>query len=209
MGLVTISFRHGFDYDVRELAAAAYDLLAHFPNLAPKPQVVEQATEFIMERLLRFLMDMEIPRDAVEAVMPASGTFSEVRKRAVSLESMRRGDGWEDLVTAFTRPSNLAKKLPPDSAGEGVDPALFGAPVEGELFQAWRAADAAAKDAARGQDYLEAFRALAGLRPLVDRYFDEVLVMTEEEAVRLNRLRLLAGIAKSVRRLAHLDRLQG
>jgi glycyl-tRNA synthetase beta chain len=43
----------------------------------------------------------------------------------------------------------------------------------------------------------------------VDRYFDDVLVMAEDEAVRLNRLRMLSEIASTTRGLAHLDRLPG
>jgi glycyl-tRNA synthetase beta chain len=50
---------------------------------------------------------------------------------------------------------------------------------------------------------------MAGLRPAVDSYFDDVLVMAEDEAVRLNRLRQLAAIADMVRTVAWLELLQG
>ena len=56
---------------------------------------------------------------------------------------------------------------------------------------------------------MDALRELASLRPAVDRYFDDALVMAEDEAVRLNRLRQLDWIARSVRSIAHLDKLQG
>ena len=50
---------------------------------------------------------------------------------------------------------------------------------------------------------------LARLRPFVDTYFDDVLVMAEDEAVRLNRLRQLAAVADSVKKIAWLEYVQG
>lgn len=208
MGMVTIAFKHGFSYGVRDLAAFAYDLLAGPPGLEAKYEVVPQATEFILERLTKFLTENDIARDAVEAVLPTSSVFADLRKRAASLDGFRRSGSWEDLITAFTRPSNLAKKLPAEAAGVAVDETLFEVEAERALFAAWRTA-AEQVEAASTQDYYEAFQSLAALRPTVDRYFDDVLVMAEDEAVRLNRLRLLHGIAGTVRGLADLDRLQG
>ena len=43
----------------------------------------------------------------------------------------------------------------------------------------------------------------------MDRYFDDVLVMAEDEAVRFNRLRQLGAVADTVRKVAHLELLQG
>ena len=79
--------------------------------------------------------------------------------------------------------------------------------AEGGLFQAWQAAEASVAAQTAEEDYYEALLTLAGLRPAVDRYFDDVLVMAEDDAVRVNRLRLLDGIAMTVRAVAHLDRL--
>jgi glycyl-tRNA synthetase beta chain len=209
MGMVAIAFRHGLAYDVGALAAAAYDLLGRFPDLARKEEVVDQSTAFIMERLTKFLVDNEVARDAVEAVLPTSAVFADLRKRAVSLEGFRATGAWDDLVTCFTRPSNLAKKLPEEARGPAVEPALFEGEAEKALHEAWSAASSELSKKTAGGDYYEAFATLAELRPAVDRFFDDVLVMAEDEGVRLNRLRLLDAIAGEVRALAHLERLQG
>jgi len=208
MGMVNIAFYHGLGYDVRELVRFAYGLLARFPRLAPEEEVVAQATEFIMERLARVLTDNEVPRDAVDAVLPTTDTFAELRRRAVSLAGYRETPAWDDLVVVFTRPSNLARKLPPGEYGE-VDPALFQDAAEGPLFDAWSEASTQVEGLVAQEEYFQALAVLAGLRPAVDRYFDDVLVMAEDEAVRQNRLRMLTAIATGVRRLAWLDRLQG
>lgn len=207
MGMVNIAFLHGFSYDVEALVSRAYDELADRPHLVPREEVVPAATDFILERLAKVLTDNDIARDAVEAALPTSRTFLDLRKRAAAVDAIRGAEQWDDLVVTFTRPSNLAKKLPADAEGS-VDPTLFADEAEGELFQAWRAVAASVAGQTAEEDYYEALMTLAGLRPAVDRYFDDVLVMAEDETVRLNRLRLLAGIAGTVRTVAHLDRVQ-
>jgi glycyl-tRNA synthetase beta chain len=209
MGMVTIAFLHGFEYDVRELVAGAYGEPEHFTGLAAREQVVGEAVDFIKERLAKFLTDNGIARDAVDAVLPTSHVFSEVRKRAAALDGFRGSDGWDDLVVVFNRPSNLARKLPDDAPSAPVDPALFLEAAEVALHEAWLETDARAAEQSAAGEHYDVLTTLASIRPAVDRFFDDVLVMVEDEAVRLNRLRLLDGIAATVRRAAHLDLLQG
>jgi glycyl-tRNA synthetase beta chain len=209
MGMVTIAFMHGLEYDVRALVGAAYAGLDRFPSLVGRDQVITGAVDFIKDRLAKFLTDSDVERDAVEAVLPTSDVFAHVRRRAVSLERFRGSDAWDDLVVVSTRPSNLARKLSPEERGAPVDPELFEEAAERDLFETWTAADARVKDLTGTGDYLGALSVLAALRPAVDRFFDDVLVMADDEAVRLNRLRLLDGIASSVGRAARLERLQG
>jgi glycyl-tRNA synthetase beta chain len=91
----------------------------------------------------------------------------------------------------------------------GVSPALFQSEAERALLGEWWQAAADVTTAAGKQDYEQALTILAGLRPVVDRYFDDVLVMTDDEAVRLNRLRQLAAVAGTVTAIAWLEYVQG
>lgn len=208
MGMVGIALARGFAYDVRELAEFAYRQLGGHSHLVGEADVVPQAVEFVLERVARVLSDEGLARDVVDAVLPTSAVFLDLAARARALQAARGASWWEDLVVVFTRPSNLAKKLPDAEAG-AVDPALFEVPAEGVLFEAWRAAAVGASAAAGEGRYADALQALASMRGAVDTYFDDVLVMAENETVRRNRLRQLAGIAESVRNVAHLERLQG
>jgi len=215
-GMVAIAMEHGLRYDVDQLIQRAYDRLERFPNLVERVAVVPEAADFILERLAKVLTDDGLARDTVDAVLQTSRDFLDLRLRALALHEFRSGARWDDLVTVFTRPSNLAKKLPAGSAEEagtqprgGISPALFAAEVEGALFAAWQEAAAKLTAAVDAQRYGEALAALASLRPVVDRYFDDVLVMVEDEAVRNNRLRQLAAIAGTVRGVAQLELVQG
>lgn len=209
MGMVAIAFMHGLEYDLRDLVRAAYGGLEQFSGLVAREQVVTEAVDFVKDRLAKFLTDNGIARDAVEAALPTSDSFSEVRKRAAALDGFRGSAAWDDLVVVFNRPSNLARKLPAEAPAAPVDPALFEEESERHLHAAWLELDAKAADLAAAGDHYEVLAALAGLRPAVDRFFDDVLVMADDDELRLNRLRLLHGIAATVRRAAHLDLLQG
>jgi glycyl-tRNA synthetase len=214
-GMVAIAAEHGLRYDVERLLNRAYDELERFPGLVDRASVVGEATAFILERLAKALTDDGIARDTVDAVLPASRDFLDLRLRAEAVHKFRSGPHWEDLVTVFTRPSNLARKLPPQAAAEvgalaaGVTAALFEAEAESALFSAWQEAASRVALAIEGQQYGEALTLLVALRPFVDRYFDDVLVMAKDEAVRINRLRQLAAIAATVRKVAWLELVQG
>jgi glycyl-tRNA synthetase beta chain len=215
-GMVAVAARHGLRYDVEKLVQTAYAGLERFPGLVERATVVSEATAFILERLAKALTDDGIARDVVEAVLPASRDFLDLRLRAEALQQFRSGPRWDDLVTVYTRPANLARKLPPAEASQaateslgGVSPALFQSEAERALLGEWWQAAADATTAAGKQDYKQALTILAGLRPVVDRYFDDVLVMTDDEAVRLNRLRQLAAVAGTVKAIAWLEHMQG
>lgn len=208
MGMVTIAFFHGLSYDVRELVGEAYSRLERFPHLVARGTVVTEAGDFILDRLAKFLVDNGISRDAVDAALPTSSAFIDVRRRAAAVDAFRETEGWDDLVTVFTRPANLAKKLPAEAEGKTVDRSLFAEEAEGVLYEAWLETSGQVDQLILAQDYLDALEALAGLRPAVDRFFSDVLVMADDPDVRLNRLRLLAGVAGTARSVAHLDKLQ-
>src|SRR5690606_21172776 len=92
---------------------------------------------------------------------------------------------FEALVTAYERAANLAAKGDADD----VDAALFETEAEADLFsQVQRVEERLASLTEEGR-WDEALRALAGLRPFVDRLFDDVMIMAPDPAVRRNRLR--------------------
>jgi glycyl-tRNA synthetase beta chain len=211
-GMVAIAMHHGLHYDVVKLMGRVYDELERFPGLVERTAVVPEATAFVLERLTKHLTDEGLARDTVDAVLPTSRDLVDLRERALALQEFRSGALWDDLVTVFSRPSNLARKLQAETAlgpEAEVSTALFAAAAESVLFEAWRDTAAKVASAVDAQRYGEALTALAALRPVVDRYFDDVLVMADDEAVRINRLRQLAAVAATVRTVAWPDLVQG
>ncbi|MFR8300511.1 MAG: DALR anticodon-binding domain-containing protein, partial [Gordonibacter urolithinfaciens] len=104
------------------------------------------------------------------------------------LEAARTGEreAFDDLATAYARANNLRDA----ELGEEVDEALMG-DAERALASAARDVESQVAAALAADDYAAALAALADLRAPIDAFFADVLVMDEDEAVRVNRLRLL------------------
>jgi glycyl-tRNA synthetase beta chain len=162
--------------------------------------VVEQ---FLRERLAFYLEHAAGFRyDTARAVLSEQAHLdwhvpSGVAARAEALERVRDTDDFRALAAAAKRTRNiLSKSARPEDFGDssGVDEKLFREPEERDLYCAYRVAERALDDLESRSDYASAFGKLAGLRPAVDRFFDKVLVMDPDLAVRANRLALLADL---------------
>ncbi|MBM7867987.1 glycine--tRNA ligase subunit beta [Heliobacterium gestii] len=158
--------------------------------------------EFFRQRLRHLLGEEGVRYDTIDAVL-AEGFDqpAEALKRAKALSTFRQADAFAALITAYTRAANLAKK-----GGHGAIRAdLFEEATEGGLYRALQAAQAKVRQA--GGDYGAVLEAVAALRPAVDAFFDAVMVMAEDVAIRENRLALLNGVIGLTRGVADLSKL--
>jgi glycyl-tRNA synthetase beta chain len=117
----------------------------------------------------------------------------------------------EALAAANKRIRNILRKAEGDVAAT-VDPARFTEDAERELAQAVEAAVAETDPLLDARDYAAALARLARLRPVVDTFFDKVMVNVDDAAVRRNRLALLQQLADrlgSVAAIEHLSIAQG
>ena len=144
---------------------------------------------FFQGRLVGIARDEGLRPDTIEAVS-AVGVIdpTEFMARAHALEDARSQSPelFEDLAVAYARAAHLGDP----ELGSEVDAALLG-PAEKSLFDACEQGRVCVDEALGRDDYAGAVTALAELRAPIDRFFDDVLVMDEDTAVRENRLRLL------------------
>jgi glycyl-tRNA synthetase beta chain len=136
---------------------------------------------------------------------PASDLPS-LAARARAFAAMAGRESFEDAVTAYNRCAALAAKDPAAGA-RSVDPALFADDAERELAAAYEAARGPLVDSLDNLELESAVGFAAGLRPAVDRYFDAVLVMDPDDAVRANRLAQLAAVTGLIGRIGEFSRL--
>jgi glycyl-tRNA synthetase beta chain len=173
---------------------------------ADKPAPESEMENFIWERLQGLLIDEGLPFALVEAALGSAAADIPARAaRARSFAALESRAAFADVVAAYNRCASLAAKSA--GAGGAVRPQLFAEPVEGELNQALAAVGA---DVASELDHLEiasAVMAGARLRPVIDRYFDDVLVMSPDEDVRANRLAQLAAVVDVLRTIGDFGRL--
>ncbi len=148
--------------------------------------------------------------DEVNAVFAAG--WDDLAETAARLEAVRRlrpTKDFEPVAAAFKRIRNILEQAGDGAArtGRPVDPALLEAGPEHELherFQGLRPRVAALRE---GHKYEEALRQIASLRPQVDRYFDKVLVNVEDQALRENRLTLLAHLLREFSTVADFSEI--
>jgi hypothetical protein len=127
----------------------------------------------------------------------------EVKRRIDALDEIRRREDYAPLAVTFKRVANI---VPPGFEGE-VSAALCSNPVELDLARAVTAARADVDALLLGRDYRGALGRIAELRPVVDRFFDGVMVLADDPKVRNNRLALLAAVASLFANLADFKQL--
>ncbi|MCB9627163.1 MAG: glycine--tRNA ligase subunit beta [Sandaracinaceae bacterium] len=204
LSLVRTAVDGAIDVSITELLAAAYD---GFPAgiLGPRDEVLAQLDEFVRARLRAFYRE-RFPGDVVDACVAAwpGASIRDVAARISAVDAFRERPEYEALAVAFKRAHNITREIP---RGEVKD-ALLEAGPERELAEAWRGARARIAAATASGQYQDALAVVAtDLRGPIDRYFDSVFVMVEDEALRQNRLSLLAEIADTVSQVAHFHAL--
>ncbi|TDB39789.1 MAG: glycine--tRNA ligase subunit beta [Actinobacteria bacterium] len=188
IGILTMMVDGGLAITLDESIAAA---LAGYVDVLPEMDVEKVGAEikaFFLGRLEGMLRDRGNAYDTVAAVLAIVGDDpADALARATALTGVRaEADAIEDLSVAFARARNLSKP----ELGTAADATLMGE-VEAALATALATAERAAGDALARADYTAALRVLARLRPQIDAFFDGVLVMDPDEAVRTVRLQLL------------------
>lgn len=160
--------------------------------------------EFVLARLRATLQD-EAPVDLVDAVLaaprgqlPANVDLTWAAHRVRALAALVRDGNFGPIRTTFRRAAGLVK----EHRSVAYDVSLLGGPAGEALHEALLAAPTSA-------DVGVALEALASLRPLVDRYFEAVLVMCDEDTARASRLGILRSIVERFSGLADFTRLSG
>ena len=230
LGVQRILIEKGLELDLKRLidlavAAVRADidrLRADGAAAAPKAHVGADVVaawiyDFLMERLRAYYLERTSAApgrvavttemfDAVLAARPASPLDFDARLRALS--------GFLDLpesaslTAANKRIANILRKAPPGAAG-GVNVEYLREDAEVRLYDAMRALQDAVAAATAERQYTAALGRLSQLRPVVDAFFDAVMVMDENPQLRTNRLSLLAQLQGLFGGVADLSRLPG
>ncbi|NLE23525.1 MAG: glycine--tRNA ligase subunit beta [Actinobacteria bacterium] len=210
MGIVRIALEFNLRFPLAGLLTAAVDqfeLQGIDVDGECREGIVDETAAFVRERLQVLLLDEGLPFPSVEAALGApAADLPSLAVRARGFAAMAGRESFQDAVIAYNRCAALAAKDP--AAGErSVDPALFSDDAERELAAAYEAARGPLLGALDNLELESAIDVAAGLRPAVDRYFDAVLVMDPDDAVRANRLAQLAAVTGLIGRIGAFGRL--
>ncbi len=198
MGFILTLAGQGLSVSVPALTQKALELLRDRIS-RPQGEALSDILGFLRVRCEGIMVDRGIPADVATAVLHAS--FDDVPRafqRAQALAKAKKDPDFASLAIAFKRVTNI---LPPDFAG-GVDEGRLQEEAERVLHRQVRTLQEEVSRLTDRGDYETALRKIATLRPAVDRFFDDVLVMVEEASIRANRFGLLAETASLFNRIA-------
>ncbi|MFB4315787.1 glycine--tRNA ligase [Actinomadura sp. 21ATH] len=148
---------------------------------------VGEAVRFVARRLERSLLDDGHAVAVVRAVLPHAGAPAYAEQAAADLAKLLDDDRFRRLTAALQR----VLRIVPGGTAAGYDPALFREPAEHRLHEAFtKVADVLPERAPLPEFTTAAFP----LAHPIDRYFDDVMVMAEDPALRANRLGFLAAV---------------
>nr|WP_199065343.1 glycine--tRNA ligase subunit beta [Chromobacterium sp. ASV5] len=190
------------DLDLNKLLAI---VAAAFPEGKLSARTADEVYGFMMDRLKNFLAG-EYKGDEIEAVLAqAPSSLSEVRAALAAVAAFKALPEAAALAAANKRVKNILKKAEGDIGA--VDPARFAEDAERALFSAVEALAPAVAAQFAARDFAGALAQLASLKAPVDAFFDGVMVMADDAAVRANRIALLARLAELFNRVADISLL--
>jgi len=203
IGILNIVLDRDLRLSVAELVDRSLALLE--PKLQrPMDEVRRDVIEFIRLRFFNMLTGQGFAHDVVDAVLAeAFNDPVDALQRVKALAEMKQRQDFDALAVAFKRVVNIIKG--------GVDSAvrveLFEAACEKDLAEAVSNVSNQVQRQVENGDYAGALQSIAGLRAPVDAFFEGVMVMAEDEAVRNNRLALLTSVARLFQGIADFSRI--
>ena len=161
--------------------------------------------QFFRARLKAYMTE-RAPVDVVDAVVSTGiNDLPAVVEKINALAEMREQADFEPLAVAFKRVANILKKETPD---EPVSADLLEEEAERALWNDYETTKENVEAALAKRDFRAAAAALIALKEPVDRFFDDVLVMAEDPAVRVNRLALLRDLRALFNTIGDISRIQ-
>ena len=199
-GYLSLEGQH--ELTLESLLEHAYTTFDQSLNLAP--DTVHAVGAFVRERYRNQLLT-SLDREAVEAVFALGVPLHEITARVAAAQSFKSSEAAPSLASANKRIGNLLKKAE-DLSVSFNDQTLTDA-AEIELAKQLQRVAPLIETHMREASYEQALAEMVKLREPVDRFFDEVMVMADDPAVRQNRLALLARLHQLMNQVADISRL--
>lgn len=202
LGLVHMVIEAKYHLSISRLVAKAMDLYG-ITEAEERAKMQADVAEFLRLRLRNVLEAEQIRYDAADAVLGDVDDIYNVLLRARAVTAFTGQKDAAQSMQAFVRVANIARK----SAAETIYPERFHIAEEMALYQAYTSTKSAVESLVSGEDFEGAIDALTELAAPIDAFFDNVMVMDKDEAIKDNRLALLRGVDGIIREVADFTKL--
>lgn len=202
LGILTILLKNNIELDVSSLASIVLDEYSHIEF--DKEKVIEAIVEFFNERTKNMFKDMGIRYDVIDAVLSQKEkNILDLYTRAEAINNWIDRDSLTDMLVAFNRVSTLAEK----SESKVIEKSLFEDDSEAKLYEEFLVVDKEISELISQKEYTKSLDKFATLKGSIDKFFDSVMVMDNNEKIKNNRLALLDNIYSSMLQICDLSKI--
>lgn len=205
IGVLQIMMDQNLDFS---LTAAIENGLSPFISDMPvKKEVVHKVVDFLQSRMINILTEMEYSKEAVISALSVSfDNIPDALLRVKALDTLRKQPDFDPLSITFKRVENILKKNE-QSERITVDEGLFEDASEKNLYVACQEVQQTVADLTVSGDYDTALKLIASLRPKVDTFFEDVMVMAEDVNLRNNRIAILQEVSGLFKNIADFTKI--
>ena len=205
-GIVQIILDRKWNLSLEELFSLGLETM-QTRNLMKREEedVLHDLETFFFLRMKNRMQEQGIRYDIIDAILEnKNDRLDRLFARAEVLSEVVDNPEFKQWVETFTRVNNLASK----KDGEyNINTQLFEKDVEHQLYTDLQKTETSFTQFAKDDKWKEALKTLAELKPSIDAFFDQIMVMVEEEEIRNNRLALLNEISVLIRRFADFSKI--
>ncbi|HIF9106137.1 TPA: glycine--tRNA ligase subunit beta [Photobacterium damselae] len=205
LGVLRIIVEKGYNLDLVELVAKAHEL---YGDKLSNDNVESDVIEFMLGRFRAWYQDEGFSVDVIQAVLALHPTKpADFDQRVKAVSHFRELDAAESLAAANKRVGNILAKFDGELPAQW-DNALLVEDAEKTLAADIAAMQATLEPAFAAGNYQQALTELASLREPVDAFFDNVMVMADDEKLKVNRLTMLNALRNMFLQVADISLLQ-
>lgn len=206
LGVLRIMIEQELDFDLYQLLGMA--AVGYNAEQSEADSVVEQVFSFMLDRLQAYYLDKGYSSRQIGSVQQRRPTRpTDFNDRLLAVDAFAKLEEAPALAAANKRIQNILRKAGNPQLGD-IEPGLLKETAERALYEQMLTLSDEVDDLFNAGSYTPALSKLATLRTVVDQFFDEVMVMDEDEALRANRLALLSHLGEMFLRTADLSQLQ-
>ncbi len=173
-----------------------------------KMEHLSMARDFFVDRIRNILAMENVKYDIINAIIVDDriGSLKAILDKAKVFSELYNSDTFKNVVLIYNRINNMIKKF---EISEEPSPELFNTSFEKDLFELWKNKKGVFINSIDKRDYEGALKIISDMREVVDKFFDNVLIMDKDENIRENRLRLLNFILKDLKKLGDFSKIEG
>ncbi|WP_026674670.1 glycine--tRNA ligase subunit beta [Alkalihalobacterium bogoriense] len=205
-GIVQMVVDHKLSISVEEIIDVALSVAKKNQLLKrEEKEIVQDLTEFFTLRMKNLLQEKGVRYDIIDAILVGQlGELTTVVKKADVLMEQVNTPRFKEIVEALSRVTNIAAKAK-DLKSIQIDPSLFEKEEEKALFAFYENASEKVEQLMNEGNPTEAFQLLASGQEVIHQYFDNIMVMAKEDALKTNRLSQMKKLADTIESFAQFN----